>query len=388
LGSQGALHKVILPTQATPDAPVGTVAMDERAQSVLQEAAGLLGETEAVGWLRECYRPGAKLGDAFAQLFRRLFAEFGLILLDPSDAELHGIAQPIYRAAIERSAEVNDLLLQRGKALEAAGYHQQVKVAGSSTLLFLMSNGSRVAVQRRNGGSFVAGQETFDQKQMLERLAASPQDFSANVLLRPVIQDFLLPTLSYAGGAAEVAYFAQAEVVYRALTGRVTPILPRLSATIVDAKAQSLLKKYDLSFPDVFRGPEKLQEELASRALPEKLQVAFEKAKKSLSDSMESVRDSLGRLDVTLVEAAQRAESKMQYQLQRLQGRAARAELRRNELLRRHAGMLGHELFPNKTLQEREIGGIYFVSRYGVGWLQELSHALNSECLDHQLITM
>ena len=388
LGPQGALHKLVLPTEARTDAPVGTVTLDERAQAIVEGAAGLLGETEAVAWLRECYRPGATLGDAFARLFTRLFSEFGLIFLDPADARFHAICQPVYRAAIERSSELNDSLLQRGKALETAGYHQQVKVTGSSTLLFLTSNGRRVPVQRRNVGSFVAGQETLDQKQLLDKLVASPQDFSANVLLRPVIQDYLLPTLAYAAGAAEVAYFAQAEVVYRKLLGRVTPILPRLSATIIEAKAQSLLKKYDLSFSDVFRGPEKLQEELASRTLPEKLQAAFEDSQKSLSHSLESVKDALGRLDVTLVEAALRGESKMRYQLQRLQGRAARAELRRNEQLRRHAELLGHELFPQKTLQEREIGGIHFLSRYGAGWLQELSQALQSECLDHQIISL
>ena len=100
-------------------------------------------------------------------------------------------------------------------------------------------------------------------------MASSPQDFSANVLLRPVIQDYLLPTLAYTGGSAEVAYFAQVAVVYEGLLGRVTPIVPRFSATIVEAKPKGLLERYGLRLPDLFHGPETLREQMASRTLPQ-----------------------------------------------------------------------------------------------------------------------
>ena len=169
-------------------------------------------------------------------------------MLDASDGELDRVAQPIFRAAIERADELDAALSARGKALEAGGYHQQVKVTSSSTLLFTIRRGARVPIHRRgNGGTaeFVIGAdseaEKISQAELIDRIESSPEQFSPNVLLRPVVQDYLLPTLVYTGGAAEAAYFAQAGAVYETLLGRVTPIVPRFSATIVEPKMQRLL---------------------------------------------------------------------------------------------------------------------------------------------------
>jgi bacillithiol biosynthesis cysteine-adding enzyme BshC len=323
-------------------------------------------------------------------LFARLFADWGVILLDASDPELHRVAEPIYHAAIERAGELDDSLLARGKELESAGYHQQVKVTPSSTLLFTLKNGARVPVHRRANGShsidYLIGEDVFPQPELLRRITSAPQHFSANVLLRPVVQDFLLPTLAYTGGAAEVAYFAQAAVVYRALLGRVTPVIPRFSATIVEPKPKVLLDRYGLALLELFQGPEPLRQTLAAHALPQELQSAFDHAGVSLQQSLTAIRDSLARLDKTLVEAADNAGSKMHHQLEQLRARAARAELRQSEVLDRQAALLSNALYPNKTLQEREIAGIYFISRHGTDLLRQLYEFIHTDCLDHQII--
>ena len=201
--------------------------------------------------MRETYRPGETLGTAFARLYARLFADWGVIVLDASDGELHRIAAPIYQAAIERSDELAAALLKRGEALEAAGYYQQVKVTPSSVLVFTLQNGARTAIHNRErSDEFVIGSgegdaEKTSKAELLRRVACAPEQFSPNVLLRPIVQDYLLPTLAYTGGAAEAAYFAQAGAVYEALLGRVTPIVPRFSATIVEPKIQRLIERQE-----------------------------------------------------------------------------------------------------------------------------------------------
>ena len=390
-GPDGALQPLIPATQGLPDAPVGTVTFGSEIESVVDAAAALLGDSEALAALRDTYRPGETFGSAFARLFARWFGDWGVILLDASDPGLHRVATPIYRSAIERAAELDDGLLARGKQLEAAGYHQQVKVTPSSTSLFTLRNGARVPIHRRvNGGNseFIIEEDKISQPELLERISAAPQDFSPNVLLRPVVQDYLLPTLAYTGGSAEVAYFAQAAVVYEALLGRVTPVIPRFSATLVEPKPQTLLDRYRLAVPDLFPGPEQLRERLAANALPGELQSAFDAAKASLEKSLAPIRDALARLDKTLVDAADNASSKMQHQLESLRARAARAELRQSEVIDRHAALLSNTLFPNKTLQEREIAGAYFISRYGTDLLRNLYDAIHPDCLDHQVISL
>jgi len=391
-GSDGSLQKLSVPTHGLPDAPVGTIRFGPEIQPVVEAATGFLGDSEVSGFLRDAYREGETLGTAFARLFARLFADWGVILLDAADPDLHQIAEPLYRAAIERAEDLDESLMARGRELEAAGYHQQVKVTPSSTLLFTLRNGARLPVHRRLNGNgdadFLVEEERILRADLLNRVAASPQDFSPNVLLRPVIQDYLLPTLAYTGGAAEVAYFAQVAVVYKALLGRITPVVPRFSATIVEAKLQTLLERYGLRLPDLFQGPEGLREQMAARILPQELQSAFEQAETSLEKSLAAIREALARLDSTLVDAASNAASKMKHQLTQLHSRAARAELRQTEVLGRHADLLCNSLYPNKTLQEREIAGIYFVARHGTEVLRGLYDAIHTDCLDHQVISM
>jgi len=253
--AEGVLETLTTPSHSVSGAPVSSVQLGDEILPVLEQAIALLGEGEAAQLLRETYRPGETLGTAFARLYARVFAEWGVIVLDASDAELSRVAAPIYRAAIERSEELSSALLRRGQALESAGYHQQVKVTESSVLLFTTRQGARVPIHRQ-GEEFVVDGEKLGEKlsrsELLGQIEAHPEQFSPNVLLRPVVEDYLLPTLAYTGGAAETAYFGQAGAVYEALLGRVTPILPRFSATIVEPKVQRALEKTKIAITDVF----------------------------------------------------------------------------------------------------------------------------------------
>lgn len=387
--SEGVPEILTTPSQDVAGAPVSAVRLGDEIVPVVEQAASLLGDTEITRLLKETYRPGETLGTAFAKLYARVFADWGVIVLDASDAELSRVAEPIYRAAIERAEALSSALLKRGEALERAGYHQQVKVTESSVLLFTMRQGARVPLHRP-GETFVVDGEKLGEKlskaELLEQIAAHPEQFSPNVLLRPAVEDYLLPTLAYAGGAAETAYFGQAGAVYENLLGRVTPVLPRFSATIVEPKVQRLLEKHGLSITTVFEGPEELRREVATRSLPADLKAAFESAQKSFDDNFGRLKEGLEKLDRTLVDAAETSRSKMQHQLEKLQAQAARAEAQKGELVSRHADYLSQALYPDKGLQERGVGAAYFLARYGQELLQQIYDAMHTDCPDHQIL--
>jgi bacillithiol biosynthesis cysteine-adding enzyme BshC len=388
--SHGLPEKIVVDSHGIPDAPVGTIKFGPEIETAVSRAAALLGDSEVTAWLRDSYRSGETLGSGFARLFARLFADRGVILLDPDDAEFHQLAQPLFQDAIEMTPELDKALLTRGKALENANYHQQVKVTAATTLLFEVHNGARTVVRRKangsNGGEFQIGLERLSKRQLLERISSAPENFNPNVLFRPVVQDYLLPTLAYTGGAAEVAYFAQVAVVYEKLLGRVTPVLPRFSATLVEPKAERILSRYHLTLGDLFHGPEKVRETIAARSLPQDLQTRFSEALASADQSMGSLSDSIRKLDPTLVRAADRAHTRMKYQVERLQRQAAHAELLRNEVINRHTDSVCNALYPHKTLQEREIAGVVFLACYGLSLLENLYDAIRVDCHDHQLI--
>ena len=394
-GSEGLLQRFSTPSQTVPGAPVGAIHFGEEIKAPVDQAVQLLGETEAAEWLRNSYQPGESLGTSFARLYAKIFADWGVIVLDPSDPELSRVAEPIYRDAIQKAPELSAALLERGSALERAGYHQQVKVTESSVLLFTTRNGARLPMSRRmegNASEFLIDGEAVDEKlsqeELLKEISEHPEHFSANVLLRPVVQDYLLPTLAYTGGAAEAAYFGQAGVVYEKLAGRVTPIVPRFSATLIEPKMQRLFEKHGITITDVFNGPESLRQHIAARHLPKDLQAAFEAAKLSFDANFSSVKEKLEKLDKTLVDAAETSRSKMQHQLEKLYAQAARAEAQKGELVSRHAEMISQTIYPDKGLQERAIGGMYFLARYGSDLLHQLYETIHTDCHDHQVIEL
>lgn len=373
------------------DAPVGAIAFDDAISALLKKVEEQFGSSEILEALQHSYRPGEAFGSAFAKFYAQVFAATGIILLDPSDPELHQISSSIYSDALAKSHAVNDALLERQQELEKAGYDPQVKVTRSHTLCFYLQRGVRVSVRHDPAGAdggFVIGEEKFSREALAREAKEHPERFSANVLLRPVVQDYLLPTLSYVAGPSEIAYFAQAQVVYRQLLDRVTPVVPRLSATVVEPRMTKLLDRHQLTLPDVFRGPEKLREFVAEKALPDTIMKSFDSAAEHLEQAITAIHGPLGKLDSTLLDASENAAGKMRYQLQSLREKAARAEARKNTELQRHADEISSLLYPNKSLQEREVGAAYFLLKYGAGFVQQLKEKLQVGCLDHQIIQL
>lgn len=381
------LKKFTVNASNTDNAPVGTIAFNDEITAAVQQVEALFGKSEVSEMLAASYRKGENFASAFARFYAQVLRELGIVFLNPLDHELHRVAQPLYRAALEQSGQINQALVARTQELEAAGYHAQVKVTESHSLCFYFQDGTRVPVWR-DGENFLVGDHRLSRDELIGETARCPERFSANVLLRPVIEDYLLPTLCYVGGPSEIAYFAQVEVVYRQLGRRVTPVVPRAFATLVEPRQAKLLDRYELKVPDIFVGPEKLKETLGTKALSAGLMQSFDSAAAHLDNDLSEIRATLEQLDRTLLDAADNAGSKMRYQLQGLRDKAARAEARKNSELQRHADELSVHLFPNKGLQEREIGAIYFLLRHGIGLVEKLKENLKSGCSEHQLVVL
>lgn len=210
--------------------PVGNVPIPDFPLEALRSAlAGLPFADEAVALVESAYTPGQTMGSAFARLIKSLFAGYNLLLIDPMDPAIRAIAAPLVAEAVRRMPELVDALIQRSSELVARGYHAQVLVDQKTSLLFLLQDGHRFAL-RRSGDDYLAPHL----KLSTEELAALAGSLSPNALLRPVVQDYLLPTAGYIGGAAELAYFAQSQVIYQRLLGRQPAAFPRAGFTLVD----------------------------------------------------------------------------------------------------------------------------------------------------------
>jgi bacillithiol biosynthesis cysteine-adding enzyme BshC len=364
---------------------VGDVVFPEQVTKLTHQLRDMLGESEALAILERCYAAGASFADAFARLFTGLFRKYGLILIDNRDTRLHSICAPIFMKAAAHASPLNQALRRRSEELEGAGYHAQVHIDKTSTTLFHLQSARRIAIKLENCG-FKEGKRSWSAEQLAKEAERTPETFSANALLRPVLQDYLLPTAAYIGGPAEIAYFAQSELLYRELLGRVTPVLPRASVTIIDAGCSRLLKKFGLQPQDCFVPAEELRLKISKKQMPEHVQSSFESASTALEEEFSGLQNAVSSLDPTLAGAAENATRKIRYQLRRLSDRAARAQLRKQADLDRQCRRLSNSLYPNDTFQEREIGSIYFLAVHGVQLLDRLYSAVHPPSTDHQFI--
>lgn len=368
--------------------PVGEIALGPEVEEMAESAAACLsaaGSELLARIFRKSYRAGETYGCAFARLFTELFAESGLILLDPLDPRLHKMATPLYRQALAQSDPLRERLLQRAKELDRAGFDAQVKVTSRSTLLFRLEDGQR-RVLTQNGTKFSAGERTWERSN-LERLAETePEAFSANALLRPVVQDYLLPTVAYVAGPAEISYFAQAEVSYRALLGRMPVIVPRAGFTFVDAKAEKLLKKHGLKVEDVWGGPQTLRRRMESASVPSNLAADFATTRRQLENSLAKLREKTGKLDATLQGAVDTAAHKMNYQLEKLRLKTGRASDRKAGLLAQQESYLESLLHPHKNLQSRELCFLPILAKLGMNALGEIQQLSGSKSFGRHLI--
>jgi bacillithiol biosynthesis cysteine-adding enzyme BshC len=357
-------------------APVGDIALGGGIDALLDQASELLHYAPICDLLRECYAPSEDytptFASAFARLMTRLFAEQGLIVMDAAGREFHALGAPTLRYAIEQAEELETALLARTAELEAAGYHAQVLVKPGTSLLFLVSEIDgvvhRQALRRVADGSWKAGAgnsaRSFTTAELLAILDATPERLSPNALLRPVFQDTILPTTAYIGGPAEVAYFAQSAVVYQRILGHITPILPRLTATLIEPAVGAIMNHHEVSLPDAMHSTDELAQRLAARVMPIEAKRRLAAAGNALDEALAAAHDYLGGLDESLGRSAEVSASKMRYQMNRLRRLAATFELHREASLSKHAEAMTLHLFPNAHPQERLLAGVWFVAAW------------------------
>ncbi|HYP07604.1 MAG TPA: bacillithiol biosynthesis cysteine-adding enzyme BshC [Bryobacteraceae bacterium] len=353
--------------------PVGSIAVDEWPVAQFRASVSDLPFGDEVATLiEETYVPGATMGEAFHRLLSKLLKPYGFLFLDPLHPTTRQLAAPMLKRAVSVGPDLNKLLLQRNRELEAAGYHAQVHVEPGTSLFFLLEGGKRVPAR--------------ELKYSPEQLAERAEQLSPNALLRPVVQDYMLPTAAYIGGPAELAYFAQSQVLYERLLGHMPRLVSRSGFTLFDARSAKLMERYGLRPKDFFHGQEPLQEQIASRLVPEGLERQFEDVTSATEQNLDKLQRAISAYDPTLGDAVQKSRSKMLHQLTKMRAKVARETLRRNERSRDEAHYLYHTVYPEKHLQERFYSILPFLARHGVELIDQLYDSVKLDCPDHILL--
>lgn len=373
--------------------PVGHVVTDESIDTVVDRLFELLPNSEFAddikSLVKNAWQPGRGYAECFSIMMTSLLGRYGLIFLDPLDPELKRLAAPLYSEAARRAPEIAAAIEQRSSELESAGYHAQVLATANSFPLFLHDeSGARHAVARLENGKYKA--KEIEQEYTAEELATmaleTPQRFSPNVTLRAVVQDYLLPTIAYYGGAAEIAYFAQTAEAYRVLERPATPILPRSSLTMIERHTGRVLERYDLTLADFFEGLEPVMTRVVEEHLGADTAKLFANAEQNVNHELDRLRQELQSIDPTLASALDTGRKKINYQLDGLKTRFVRAQMTRDEAAHRQLQRAFDQLYPNKDLQERHINITSLLARHGTYVIEWIFNAINIGSNEHQVV--
>jgi bacillithiol biosynthesis cysteine-adding enzyme BshC len=374
--------------------PVGHVKLNEKISENIDQMVAALPESEfmprLVEDLRDSYKAGANFADAFGSMMIKLFGKFGVVLINPLDDRLKAVAGEIYAGAMSNAPEFASRLLNATAQLEASGYHAQVYASASAAPLFMLDEGRRTAMTRSDDGRFYlkGTEKSFGAAELLETVRRCPSCFSPNVTLRPIVQDFLLPTLAYIGGPAEIAYFAQLRPNY-GLLNRVDPVaLPRASFTLIEKRHAKTMSKYDIKFTDLFAGFEEVMKMVVERSLDQNTATVFDEIEKVFDDQLDKLNASLTAVDSTLADALKGGREKILYQLHNLRTRFVHNRGKRDETTRQQIERLFAALYPNKNLQEREINVFYFLARYGYELIDRIYDEVEVGLHDHKLVSI
>jgi bacillithiol biosynthesis cysteine-adding enzyme BshC len=359
---------------------VGALVFDLTITALVDEVAAMLPTSEftaeTVEALRAAYRAGRTFAEAFASLLAWMFHGTGLILFNARDARVKRLAAPMFRREIETTPRSSELVVGASAALERE-YHAQVKAR--PTNLFLFWKNARAAIDPRpdHGDFWLKGtRQYFLAEELYHMVDEEPERFSPNVVLRPIVQDFLLPTAAYVGGPAEIAYFAQFRGVYEQFGVPMPPIVPRASATIVEGKVRSAVERLKIDVAEFLVDPDSSIRAAAERSSVVDVAATVGSARGRVDEAFGELLAAAAALDTSLVGAVEAARAKAEKAVESVEEKLTRAQKRATDLAPEQAEFLRGNLLPGGELQERVLNVLPYLARYGRGLVERMIEEL------------
>jgi bacillithiol synthase len=372
------------------EGPVARVKLDGSVGAALETLKAGLPTTEftpeVLEALAKSYRPGVGMADAFGHFLETVLGPQGLIVYDAADPAAKPLVSGVFRREIERAGETSRLAAQAGEELQLRGYHAQVTPHEGSVALFHLDGGRQPI--RQQDGRFQWGETNATKAEVLALIERTPQEFSPNVLLRPLVQDTLFPTVCYVAGPSELAYLGQLGEVYKAFGIPRPLIYPRASATLLDSNAMRFLGKHDFPLESLRAQDEAALNQLLEAQLPPTVEATHEDAARMVEERMEALAAAVPQIDTTLEGATRSTLGRMRDDLKKLHNKIIQAAKRKDETLRRQFKHARAQAFPGGHPQERELGFLYFLNKYGPGLVDRLGDEMSLEMGTHWVITV
>jgi bacillithiol biosynthesis cysteine-adding enzyme BshC len=369
---------------------VGNLVFNDMLNSFYADLEKNIRETEFTPLLLEkiksFYTSGKTFMQAFKELIFWLFDEYGLVIFDPKDKRLKEQLKPIFKKEITDFRQHTEKLVKVSAQLEEV-YHAQVKVRPVN--LFYSNEEGRFLIEPvENEFRLRRKRKKFTYDELIDLIDKEPECFSPNVLLRPICQDYILPTAFYVGGPSEISYFAQVMPLYDFYKIEAPIIYPRSSATIIEKNISSIIEKYDIDLAELFLDPEKLKQKVIDSISNVSVEETFNTASNQIEIAFDQLKEKLFEFDKTISDTSSKYKQKIFHHLDELKDKAADAQKRKHEITLRQIDKISSAVFPNYNLQEREINFLYYANKYSVDVIKKIFDELTINKFEHQIISL
>ena len=372
--------------------PVSSLTLDDSINGTIGELEANLARTEftdeLISRLRQHYRPGQRMGDAFAAWIEDLLGRHGLVVFEASDPAAKPLVADLFRRELEVPCHTACLAKETGEAMRRLGHTPQVEPSEDSVALFYLGHGDRQSIKRRQGGGYSIGDSAHDAEALRAEALQHPERFSPNVLLRPVVQDRLFPTICYVAGPSELAYQAQLGAIYGAFGVEVPLLYPRANATLLDSAALRFLERSHLPLESLHTEGETALNRLLESQLPPTLESGLDDLVREVSARIAGLKPVVAQVDPTLAAAADTTRDRMQDTVKTLHTKIIHASKKKDETLRRQFTRTQALAFPAGEPQERVADLAFFVNRYGQAVVDRLLEALPLDMGQHYVLTL
>lgn len=385
LGAGGELIRETLPPRPSdaPLIPMSKQPLGDAVRRTLEVFAASFVDQETSGatvaWLTRHYRPEAAVAGAFAGAMAELLAPYGILVFDSTHPSVKAAAAPWILRALASAAGIDAELAARSARLVSEGRDPGVPVGDGASLAFLETQLGRDRLMTSGTGFTTRrGRESFTLSELEQIAEREPGRFSGNVLLRPVIESALLPTVAYVAGPAELRYLALALPAYERLgVPRQLPV-PRWSGLLVEPRVERILRKFGATVDELQADGGALETRIARLAFPAGTDAAFGSLRAALETGYAPLIQAAASVDPTLERPAAAARGQALHAVERLEKKLLQHARRRESVELAQVARARLSVRPGGKPQERVLSMAGFLARYGDGVLDGFAQHIAS----------
>ena len=316
--------------------------------------------------------------DFFANIIMELFKDYGLLIVDSGNRDFRKLQKKFFREQIIQHDAITFSLLEQQKQIGENGFPITIEASEKAANLFYYDQrvNDRILLEYdREIDRFVgkSGAITFSKEELVELVNDNPAKLSNNVVTRPLMQEWLFPTIAFIAGPGEISYWAELKLVFEHFNIKMPPIVPRLNITFMDRSVETDISELNLNLADVIsNGTERERETFLAAIKDKELAELFSTAIEQLVKQYVLIEAKTEQIDRALLPMLKKNERYLLKEIGFMQSKLEEAVKIKHDVLLKKYARVDLALRPGGFPQERVWNVFYYLNQFGLTFLNKL----------------